>query len=123
MRHRLPKRGYAMVIVLVFIALLLCFYGVAYRHVGAALRAESVRIVRQARDEGVIHALARGLTLLETGTPPMDPYVCATLIGPPGQETSYTVTFASTDVNVWSIGAASTEWPDTPPPMPTSLAE
>jgi len=45
MRARPPRRRYAMVLVLVFIALLLTFYSVA---------------------------------LLETGTPPTDPYACET---------------------------------------------
>ena len=111
-----------MVLVLVFIALLLGFYSVAYRHVGAALRVETVRTLRQRRDQGSILAMARGLALLETGLPPTDPYVGAVLIGPPGEEVSYTVTFATGGENIWSVHAAPTVWPDDPEPMPASFA-
>ena len=52
MKTGTPRRGYAMVLVLVFIALLLSIYSVAYRDVAAALRIETVRTLRQQRDEG-----------------------------------------------------------------------
>lgn len=123
MRARPPRRGYAMVLVLVFIALLLTFYSVAYRNVAAALRVETARSLQQQRDEGVIHALARAVALLETGSPPTDPYVCEATIGVPPDERHFTVTFATEGVNLWSVQAAPTEWPDSPEPMPPSFAE
>jgi hypothetical protein len=112
-----------MVLVLVFVALMLCFYSVAYRHVAAALRVETARTLRQQRDAGSMQAVAQGVTLLETGVPPTDPYVCAVLIGPPGEELSYTATFTLEGENAWSVHAAPTEWPDEPEPMPASFAE
>jgi hypothetical protein len=123
MKTRPPRRGYAMVLVLVFIALMLTFYSVAYRHVAAALRAETVRTLQRQRDEGSIAAVARGLTLLETGLPPSNPYTCATMVGTPLQERSFTVTFTSETEGVWLVHAAPTEWPDEPEPMPPSFAE
>jgi hypothetical protein len=112
-----------MVLVLVFIALMLTFYAVSYRHVAATLRTETVRARQKERDEGCIQALARGLTLLETGLPPSNPYTCAAVIGVPPDERSFTVTFTSEAENVWSVRAVPTEWPDEPEPMPTSFAE
>jgi len=123
MKTRPPRRGYAMVLVLVFIALLLTFYSVAYRHVAAALRVETVRTLERQRDEGSVHAVARGLTLLETGLPPSNPYVCGATIGTPPDERSYTVTFTSEVEGVWSVHATPTQWPHDPQPMPTSFAE
>jgi len=123
MTARPPRRGYAMVLVLVFIALLLTFYSVAYRHVAAALRVETARTLQQERDEGSVHAVARGLTLLETGLPPSNPYVCKTTIGEYPDERAFTVTFTSAVEGIWSVHATPTECPDDPQPMPTSFAE
>ena len=112
-----------MVLVLVFIALMLCFYSVAYRHVAAALRVETARTLQRQRDEGSIHAVARGVTLLETGLPPSNPYVCKATIGTPPDERSFTVTFTSEEEGIWSVHAAPTQWPDDPEPMPACFDE
>jgi len=122
MRNRLPRRGYAMVLVMIFIALMLCMYSVAYRHVAAALRIETARTLLTQRDEGSVHALAKAVALLETGLPPSDPYVCAVIIGTSPNERSFTVTFASEGGNTWSVSAAPTQWPDEPQPMPQTFA-
>lgn len=112
-----------MVLVLVFIALFLCFYSVAHRRLAAALRMETARTLQQRRDEGSLQALARGLALLETGLPPTDPYVCAVTLQTSSGERSFTVTFASEGENLWSVHTAPTEWPDAPEPMPESFFE
>lgn len=113
-----------MVLVLVFIGLMLTFYSVAYRYVGAALRAETIRTLQRDRDEGTTRAIARGLTLLETGLPPSDPYVCAATVGAPPNERSFTVTFSFDEgEGVWWVHAAPTQWPDEPQPMPASFFE
>jgi hypothetical protein len=112
-----------MVLVMVFIALLLTFYSVAYRHVAAAVRAEKVRTKQQQRDQGCIQAVARGLTLLETGLPPSNPYICATTVGTPPDDCLFTVRFESTVTDVWTVRAYPTEWPDNPPSMPSTFSE
>ena len=116
------RDGYAMVLVLVFIALLLSMIGVAFRHMAAATRIETARVYRRLRDEGTIHAAARGLALLETGLPPTDPYVCEVSIDTSTGPRSFTVTFTGQGANTWSVGAAETEPPATPPPMPATFA-
>ena len=88
----------------------------------SALRIETARTLQTDRDTGSILAVARGLTLLETGLPPSDPYVCETTIGSPPDERWYTVTFQSDEPGVWSVHAAPTQWPDAPEPMPPSFA-
>ncbi len=122
MRNRSSRDGYARVLVLIFIALMLCMYSVAYRHVAAALRIETARTLLKQRDEGSVHALAGGVTLLETGMPPSDPYVCAVIIGTSPNERSFTVTFVSEGGNAWSVSAAPTQWPDEPQAMPATFA-
>ncbi len=116
-----PQRGYAMVLVLVFIALLLTFYGVAYRHTAAALRIETTRTLQRQRDEGSVHALARGLALLETGFPPLDPYTCATSVDTSTGVRSFTVTFSSEVDGSWTVHAGPTSPPDAPEAMPESF--
>jgi hypothetical protein len=123
MKARPPRNGYAMVLVMVFIALLLTFYSVAYRHVAAAVRAEKVRTKQAERDQGCIQAVGRGVTLLETGLPPSNPYICATTIGTPPDDCLFTVTFESEVEGVWSVRAYPTEWPDSPAPMPSTFSE
>jgi hypothetical protein len=123
MRANTPRRGYAMVMALMFIALLLSIYSVAYRQVGAALRIETTRILQQQRDDGSIHAVARGLALLETGLPPEDPYVCAVSIDTSTGERSFTVTFASETESTWSVHAAPTGPLENPDPMPATFAQ
>ena len=77
MTLRTPRRGYAMLIVVAFLALLLMLSGVSQRLIGSALRLEDVDQRLRKRGEGSVHAMAAATTLLETGLPPYSPYVCA----------------------------------------------
>lgn len=122
MRAGTSRRGYAMVTVLVFMALLLSIYGVAYRQIAAALRIETARTLLRQRDEGSLPALARGLALLETGLPPQDPYICAVSIDTSTGLRSFTVTFASETGANWSVHAAPTQPLENPDPMPATFA-
>jgi len=121
MKRTARRGGYAIVLVLVFMVLLLTLSSVAYRHVAAALRVESVRSAQVLRDEGTIHALALGLALLETGLPPTDPYVCGVTIETSCGPRSYTVTMTSEDVGQWTVQSIPTPENETPDPMPTSF--
>lgn len=98
-----------MVLVLVFVALVLTFYSVCHRHIGATLRSEEARALRRQLDEGSLRALARGLTLLETGDPPApapeNPYVCQTTIQTSTGEHDFTVTFTCVAEGRWSVCA------------------
>ena len=107
MKATSPRRGYAMVLVLVFIALMLTFYGVCHRHIGAGLRIERTRSLRRQLDEGSLRALARGLALLETGDPPSpapeNDYVCCTTIQTSAGEDDLKVTFTRVAEGRWSV--------------------
>ena len=123
MRSNPPRRGYAMLMVMVTLALLLSMYAVGYRHVTAALRGETATAVQKQRDEGSVHALARGLALLETGPPPSDPYVGAVTLDTARGLRSITLTFTSESENTWRVHAGPTEPPESPPPLPTTFAD
>ena len=116
-----PRKGYAMVFVLVFIALILSLHSVAHRHISAALRLEGARTLRRQRDAGPTHALAKGLELLETGLPPRKQYVCATTIDTSQGPRSFTITYELQHGGNWSVQARPTSGTEVHPPMPLSF--
>jgi hypothetical protein len=121
MRRTAQKSGYALMIVTVSVVLLLLLFGLAYGYTTAALRIETVRTLQQQRDEGTIHAIARGLTLLETGLPPSSPHVCEVTILTSAGPSRYKVTFTSQGGANWSIQAVPTPDGEDPDPMPASF--
>lgn len=122
MKTRPPRRGYAMLLVLVFITLVLSVFSVSYRYTATALRVETARTLQQRRDEGSVHALARGLALLETGLPPLEPYACCVEISTSKGPRSFTVIFTLETEGIWSVRALPTTLLEDPPPMPDSFA-
>jgi hypothetical protein len=117
--QKTPRRGFAMMLVLVFIVLFMAMLGVACRQTASALRIETVRASQIERDEGSMHAVARGLALLESGLPPADPYECAVEINTSIGLRSFTVTFASDGAGNWSVNSKVTEEGSYPIAMPT----
>ena len=60
------RRGYALLLVMVFVVLFSAILGVAWRRVASALRIEHVGEVRRQCDKGSIQALALAMQVLET---------------------------------------------------------
>jgi hypothetical protein len=110
-----------MVMVLLFLLLVFSIMAVAWRQLESALRAEAARALQVQRDEGSVAALAQGLALLETGSPPSSPYTCGTSIATSTGTVSFTVTFTSQGNSVWSVQSAPTAEGDNPPAMPSSF--
>jgi hypothetical protein len=83
--RRLPRRrGYALVLVLLFNVLFLMLLGVAWRQMVGVIRVATVRGEQIHCEEGVVCALARAMHMLETGRPPIgsaSAYQCYTAIG------------------------------------------
>jgi hypothetical protein len=102
-----------MLLVMGFEILLLAVWGVAYRQVGSAYRVELARTLRRTRDDGVMTALGQGVALLQTGTPPSQPYTCYVQLDGISGPGWYVVTFApasqtpsgQTLANLWSVQA------------------
>jgi len=101
-----------------FLVLMLAMTSVVHRHLASALRIEKARILAEHRDETLMHALAQAMALMETGLPPSDPYVCATLIDTSQGPESITVTFVNEADEIWSVHAAPTAPGATPQAMP-----
>jgi hypothetical protein len=116
------RRGYAMVLVLLFLVLFLALLGVAYREMAAAVRTVSVQSLEADRDEGSLHALARAMALLETGLPPANPYVCGATIDTSAGPRSFRVTFTSPADTTWSVRSAPASPDETLLPMPSTFA-
>ena len=60
------RRGYALLLVMVFVVLFGAVLGVAWRRVGSALRIEHVSEIRKQCDRGSIQVLAQAMQVLET---------------------------------------------------------
>ena len=65
-RHRSERRGYALMLVMVFVVLFTAILGVAWRRVASALRVEHVSEVRKQCDQGSLQVLAEAMKMLET---------------------------------------------------------
>lgn len=65
-RRQSHRRGYALILVMVFVVLFSAILGVAWRRVASALRIENVSEVRRQCDEGSIPVLAQAMKVLET---------------------------------------------------------
>ena len=73
------RRGYAMVLVVLFVVLFLGLWGQAARQIGSMIRIEEARAHRVRRDAArlpIEAALARALAALELGFPPSPLYTC-----------------------------------------------
>jgi len=116
------RNGYALAIVLIFMILLLSLSSVAFRHIAAALRVESVHAEQVIRDQGSLNAVAQGLALLQTGPPPTNPFVGGVTIDTSSGQRDYTVTMSSVDEGTWTINAIPTPLGQSPDPMPGSFA-
>ena len=66
------RRGFALVLVIVTIAVLLGFWAMAYRETASLIRVESSRLLNQTRGVQSVHAMTaldQALTLLEVSIP------------------------------------------------------
>jgi hypothetical protein len=103
-RTPLARRGYALVLVMVFLVIFLAMLGTAWRQVASVLRVETARSVQTRRDRGCLLAAIKGMHYLETAATPSSPqeYVI-----PDFPDYSFTVTFEQdvTDTTVWTVKA------------------
>ena len=65
-KGRSNRRGYALMLVMVFVVLFAAILGVAWRRVGSALRIEHLSELRKQCDQGSVQVLAQAMRLLET---------------------------------------------------------
>ena len=109
---RLPnRRGYALVVVVLFNMLFLMLLGVAWRRMASVIRIATVRTEQTHCDEGSLRVLANAMRLLETGLPPTSPYERGATITleTSGEERFFSVKFERDDTlppedrKYWSV--------------------
>ncbi len=120
--RRTTRRGYAMVTVLVFLATMMVLVAINQRHLSSILRVEEQRQATSDFHEGTGRATALALELLESGTPPGNPYVCSVDIETSAGTKNFTVTFVWNGPNTWSVHVEPSSDIISPPPMPPSFA-
>ena len=120
--RRASRRGYAMILVVLFLVLFLAILGVASCEVAALLRTVSLQTVHSDRDQGSLQAAALAVALLETGLPPTSPYVCVATIDTPTGPQAMRVTWTLEAGTTWSINTAPAAPSEVLPPMPSTLA-
>jgi hypothetical protein len=101
---RPARRGYALMLVMIFVILFLATLGVAWRQVKSVLRIETVRATQMRRDQGCLPAVVRAIHFLETTMPGSSPYVWNTTV----DGRAFTVTLTQqdpTDLTIWTIEA------------------
>jgi hypothetical protein len=103
---RPARRGYALLLVIVFLVLFLAMLGTAWRQVASVLRVETVRAVQTRRDQGCLLAAVKGIHYLEETATPSSPQVFVV----DGFSTPFTVTFTqdSVDPTLWTVKAVPT---------------
>ena len=121
MTRRSRRHGYATVLAMFFIVLLLCLWGVAYRQTAAELRMASVQSNRIERDKGCTVALAQALQLLETGTPPASPYSGSVVVSTSSGNQTFTITYTSEGTNAWAVQAMPTPAGAVPAALPSTF--
>jgi hypothetical protein len=106
------RRGYALMLVIIFIALFLTMLGLAWRQTSSLLRVETIRAVQMRRDQGCLPAAILGIHYLETcqanSTTPSSPQLY--LID--GFPNTFTVAFtleSTSGGKTWSIVATPTQ--------------
>jgi hypothetical protein len=119
--HSPRRQGYTLLIVLGFVILFTALLGLAYQQLQSAVLVETVNEQESIRDQGSVQAVAYGLELLETGTPPSDPYVCGVTIQTTAGAKSYVVTFTSNGTSGWIVQAAPQQLGQSPDPMPSAF--
>ena len=97
MSRRSTRRGYAMALVVIFIALVNLFFMLGWKHLTAAIRVQDSFQTAKQRDEGSLVALATGIAQLETAYPTYDATTGGYLYGMTINGRQFKVTYAPPD--------------------------
>jgi hypothetical protein len=108
-RNRSARRGYALLLVIVFLVLFLAMLGTAWRQVASVLRVETVRAVQTRRDQGCLLAAIQGIHYLEETSTPDSSRVFTI----DGFSNTFTVTFTQdpNDHTLWTVRSLPTPNP------------
>jgi hypothetical protein len=102
---RQKRRGYALMLVIVFVALFLTMLGLTWRQTSSLLRVETVRAMQIRRDRGCLLAAIRGVHYLEKCKASTTTPDASQMYYIDGFPQTFTVTFT-----VESTGGGTTTW-------------
>jgi hypothetical protein len=100
---RLHRRGYALLAVLIFLAVSLSFVAVNQRRLDAVLRVERASLLADDFSDGPVRATGLALALLESGLPPTNPYECGVRLTTAAGDRCFSVQFTSAAPGTWSV--------------------
>lgn len=114
---------------MVFLLIVMIMWLGVTRQIGMYLRMEKAFQSQQVYYDGSVRAISWGLTLLETGLPPSDPYSCTVQVGRDGSlpfvitfeevaPLNYRVTTRPADGGDYSLPQAPETFGDAEPPGP-----
>ena len=114
-------RGHALIGTMVFIVLAMLLWAAVYAQMASALRVEKACKLRLDQAKGPVRAMAWGLSLLETGKPPCNPYSCkVSFDDQPGKE--FVITFTRIEENKYKVEVRpATESDSLLPPPPSNF--
>jgi hypothetical protein len=114
-RKRASRRGYAMLLVVIFLVLLLSLLGATYRQLGSVVQVEAARSTAILGDQGCMQAAAQALAGLEANGPPSLSTTVSTfaITLSTGQTRHYQVTYIQNPT-------VTTEWTVSVQPAPGS---
>lgn len=101
------RRGYAMIMVILFLVLFMGLWGQATSQIASMIRIEEARMRRVKKDATLYPAansLARGFAALEVGFPPSTPYAC-TLVASDGTPMILTFERDADNTDEWVVSA------------------
>ena len=93
MRRLSKQSGHALMGTMAMLVLVMLLWLAAFGQLSSYVRVQKACQLREERSTGPARALSWGLTLLETGLPPSDPYSCRVS---PSEGQTFVVTFTQT---------------------------
>jgi len=106
---------------MVFVVLAMLLWAAVYSQMASSLRVEKACQLRLDQARGPIRAMAWGLSLLETGKPPWNPYSCKVNVDEQS-ELQYVITFTKIEENKYKIEVRpATESDSLLPPPPSNF--
>lgn len=92
-----------MLLVLALILVVSAVTATSFRHLASSARVEHHLTVRESYNEGPLDVAARGVSLLETGQPPANPYYCKATATVNGSTEYYQVVYTSDVSDEWVL--------------------
>lgn len=114
-------RGYALPAVLVTLVMGFGMWALLYHSASESTNYQQARALRIYRELWTAPAMARAITLLETGDPPDDPYVCKLALTRDGVTNHFLLTYIKGSGTLWSIDCEPTTADDPAPDAPASF--